>query len=167
MLDGLFPADVVTAWGDPLELSSPLFPEEEALVAKAVWKRQREFAKGRECARRALAGFGRGNAMLLSGSDREPLWPPDIVGSITHTQGLCGAAVALSNRYQGIGIDAEPAESLGVDLTKRICRDDEASAASTMAWLESAIVPRLVFCAKEAVYKCVFPISAHFWVSRT
>ena len=77
VLDGLFPEGVVTVWGDPSEPSEPLFPEEEALVARAISKRKLEFAKGRECARRALASFGRGKAILLSGSHREPLWPPE------------------------------------------------------------------------------------------
>src|SRR5262245_33436180 len=57
VLQGLFPDDVATAWGDPEEPCAPLFPEEEALVRGAIPKRQREFRKGRECARRALASL--------------------------------------------------------------------------------------------------------------
>ena len=80
MLDGLFPDDVVTAWGDPLEPSKALFPEEEALIARAIPKRRREFEKGRECARAALARLGLLDVVLLAGSGREPLWPAEVVG---------------------------------------------------------------------------------------
>jgi 4'-phosphopantetheinyl transferase EntD len=162
VLDGLFPDGVVTAWGDPLEPAKLLFPEEEALVANAVPKRRREFAKGRECARAALASLGLGDAVLLAGESREPLWPSDVVGSITHTLGLCAVAVAPSERYRGLGIDAEPAEPLAADVTRRVCRDDEVASLGELRSLERAIVPRLLFCAKEAVYKCVFPITRRF-----
>ncbi|HEX6272635.1 MAG TPA: 4'-phosphopantetheinyl transferase superfamily protein, partial [Polyangiaceae bacterium] len=160
MLDGLFPEGVITAFGDPLAPAKPLFPEEEALVARAVEKRRLEFAKGRECARSALASFGLGDAPLLAGETREPLWPADVVGSITHTRGLCAAAVARSARYRGIGIDAEPAEPLDDDLARRVCADEEAALSSS--GLERGVVFRLVFSAKEAVYKCVFPITRRF-----
>ncbi len=162
MLDGLFPEDVVTAWGDPLEASRPLFPEEEALVARAVPKRQQEFAKGRECARRALERLGRGDVVLLSGKDREPLWPPEITGSITHTSGLCAVAVALSQHYAGIGIDAEPAESLEPEVAKRVSGSDDTRSWSRVQSLDRAVLPRLVFSVKEAVYKCQFPLTRTF-----
>ena len=45
-----------------------LFPEEAAVVAKAVPKRQREFAGVRACARRALARLGVPPVPLLPGS---------------------------------------------------------------------------------------------------
>jgi 4'-phosphopantetheinyl transferase EntD len=161
VLDGLFPEGVITAWGDPLAPSTPLFPEEEALVARAVEKRRLEFAKGRECARNALASFGLGPAPLLSGESREPLWPADVVGSITHTRGFCAAAVARSVRYRGIGIDAEPADALEPEVARRVCESDEESGAAVPS-LPREIIPRLVFCAKEAVYKCQFPLTRTF-----
>jgi enterobactin synthetase component D / holo-[acyl-carrier protein] synthase len=162
VLDGLFPPDVMTAWGDPQAPSMPLFPEEEALVVRAVAKRKREFAKGRECARSALANLGHRDVLLLSGESREPLWPAQVVGSITHTHGLCAAAVARSARYRGIGIDAEPAEPLGPDIVRRICGGDDRSSWARVTSLELPVVPRLVFCVKEAVYKCLFPITRMF-----
>jgi 4'-phosphopantetheinyl transferase EntD len=162
VLQGLFPDDVATAWGDPHEPSAPLFPEEEALVAHAVEKRRREFAKGRECARKALERFGRDGVILLSGKDREPLWPPEITGSITHTSGLCAVAVASSTSYRGLGIDAEPAEPLEPHIAHRVYGGDDPSKWSELRALEPSVVSRLVFSAKEAMYKCVFPITRTF-----
>lgn len=162
MLEGLFPEDVATAWGDPVEASEPLFPEEEALVARAVPKRQREFQKGRECARRALAELGVPRVVLLAGKSREPLWPEPVVGSITHTNGLCVAAVARSSSYAGLGIDAEPAEPLAADIAKRVCTSAEVESFGANDALDRDTVPRLVFSAKESVYKCLFPITRTF-----
>lgn len=161
MLSELFPEDVAAAWGDPLLPSKPLFPEEAALVASAVEKRKKEFAKGRECARSALATLGFFDVPLLTGESREPLWPGKVVGSITHTRGLCAAAVARAERYRGIGIDAEPAEPLEPGVVRRVCRDREAASLPSGA-LDESLVPRLVFCVKEAVYKCQFPLSRTF-----
>lgn len=162
VLDGLFPEGVVTESGDPIEPSRPLFPEERALVARAVPTRQREFAKGRECARKALERFGHGDVMLLSGSHREPLWPAEIRGSITHTSGLCVVAVTLASRYHGLGIDAEPRQALAPEVVRRVCRDDDRRSFGNVKSVESAVLPRLVFSAKEAVYKCLFPMTRTF-----
>lgn len=162
MLRGLFPEDVETAWGDPLEVSTPLFPEEEALVARAVDKRRREFAKGRECARQALLRLGRPRALLLTGNHREPLWPSEFTGSITHTERLCAVAVARSKHYRGLGIDAEPAETLRPEVVERVCRGDDRRSWNGLASLEAELVPRLVFSVKEAIYKCQFPITKTF-----
>ncbi|HEX6764749.1 MAG TPA: 4'-phosphopantetheinyl transferase superfamily protein [Polyangiaceae bacterium] len=163
VLHGLFPEDVATAWGDPLDPATPLFPEEEALVANAIPKRKREFAKGRECARVAMAKLGLRDVVLLSGSDREPLWPREITGSITHTNGLCAVAVGATDRYQGLGIDAEPAEALSPAIAARVLGGDDPRVLELGARsLEPPVVPRLVFSAKEAVYKCLFPITKTF-----
>src|SRR3954466_8638481 len=88
------PADFAVEWGDPKEPSSPLFPEELPLIASAVEKRRLEFGRGRQCARAALRRLGVPDGPLPSGSQREPLWPAAAIGSITHTEGLCVAAVA-------------------------------------------------------------------------
>lgn len=162
MFEGLFPDDVIIEWGDPNDPSKPLFPEEEAVVARAVLKRKREFAKGRERARVALERLGLRDVVLLPGKDREPLWPTAVVGSITHTTGLCAAAVARAELYEGIGIDAEPAEALESAVVDRICRDTEAALPEGITDLDAELVPRLVFCAKEAFYKFQFPITRTF-----
>ena len=55
MIEDLFPPQVAVAeeFGDvPCVV---LFPEEEAVIAKAVDKRRMEFATARACARAALA----------------------------------------------------------------------------------------------------------------
>src|SRR5215467_5584138 len=71
-----------------------LYPEERATVEKAVEKRVRAFASGRLCARNLLARFGLHDAVLPAAEDGRPVWPAGFVGSISHTDDLCVAAVA-------------------------------------------------------------------------
>jgi 4'-phosphopantetheinyl transferase EntD len=153
MFDDALPADFAVEWGDPREPSLPLFPEELPLVASAVDKRRLEFGRGRQCARAALRRLGLSDGPLLSGSQREPLWPPGVVGSITHTQGLCLAAVAWQKSYLGVGIDVEPTAPLSLAIAERVASDAEMNALGSMPPLLAA---RLVFSAKEAFYKCQF-----------
>jgi 4'-phosphopantetheinyl transferase EntD len=81
-----------------------------------------------------------------------------VVGSITHCPGYRACAVALARDMTAIGIDAEPCLALGNGLLEAVAGDAE------RGWLKelSAAVPtipwdRLLFCAKEAVYKAWYP----------
>ncbi len=162
ILDGLFPAGVVSEHGNPEHSAAPLFPAEAALVERAVDKRKREFAKGRECARRVLERLGVRDFPLLSGAQREPLWPPGIAGSITHTAGLCAAVACEQRLFPSLGIDVEPAEPITAEIAARISKPHELRAADKLADFDELLVARLIFSAKEAVYKCQFPISREF-----
>jgi 4'-phosphopantetheinyl transferase EntD len=166
MFDGLLPHDVITEYGDPTQPASDLLPEEAALVASAGDKRRNEFARGRACARAALSRFGIHGFALLAGPEREPIWPPGVVGSVTHTQGLCAVAVAACDRYAGLGIDVEPALPLTPALVERICRNDETAQLSRLQGIAPLTAARLVFSAKEAVYKCQFRLTRKFLAFR-
>jgi 4'-phosphopantetheinyl transferase EntD len=157
-LSSLFPAGTLAAElresGDP-EL---LLPEEAQFVAKAVRKRVQEFSAGRACARVAMAEFGIRDFPLKMADDRQPTWPVDLVGSITHTQGFCAAVVAMKKEVSAIGMDCEVAGSVKTELWPAICTPGES------AWLRSLPQPlqrnaaTLIFCAKEAFYKCQYPL---------
>lgn len=141
-----------------------LAPEEAAHVARAAPKRVAEFAAGRACARRALAELGAPEFVLLSGPDREPLWPPGIAGSITHAAGFCGAVAARTGALRSLGLDAERRDAVQRRLWRQIASSEE------LAWLaslsgDSAIeYATLIFSAKEAFYKCQFPLTRE-WLS--
>ncbi|HEX4152639.1 MAG TPA: 4'-phosphopantetheinyl transferase superfamily protein [Steroidobacteraceae bacterium] len=155
----LFPDGVVAA-----ELSLPgdaslLYPEEAVSVARAVPKRVQEFAAGRLCARRALAELGVAGFALRVADDRAPLWPPAVVGSISHAAGLCAAVTAEKRHFASLGLDLERWEELKRELWPRVCRPAE------LEWLESlpaaaqAVAATLIFSAKEAFYKCQYPLT--------
>jgi enterobactin synthetase component D / holo-[acyl-carrier protein] synthase len=140
-----------------------LFPEEQAVVSGAVEKRRKEFATGRMCARKALAGLGVPPQAVPSGLKGAPVWPAGIVGSITHCNGYFAAAVAREAEMLSIGIDAEPDEPLPSQLVPDIALPVE------IAWLqlvgrESPAVSwdRLLFCMKEAVYKAWYPLAGRW-----
>jgi 4'-phosphopantetheinyl transferase EntD len=162
LLGGVFPPDVAVAWARLDDDPSELFAEEEACVARAVPRRRREFAHGRSCARRALAVLGFAPAPLRVGSAREPLWPDGAVGSITHDREVSIAVAARSSVYRGIGVDVEPDEPLTPGVARRIWSDEEAAAAQAGAVVPLESAPKLVFAAKEAVYKCQFPVTRSY-----
>jgi 4'-phosphopantetheinyl transferase EntD len=162
MFDGLLPSDVITEHGDPSEPAPELLPEEALIIAGAAEKRRNEFARGRACARAALSQLGIEGFALLSGSEREPLWPRGVVGSVTHTEGLCAVAVAAANRYPALGIDVERALPLMPKLVERVCRPEEMQQLSTLNGLPSLVAARLIFSAKEAAYKCQFAITRKY-----
>jgi 4'-phosphopantetheinyl transferase EntD len=162
VLASLFPVDVVVVArrspGDP----SDLMPAEALHIAKAAPKRINEFAAGRACARAALAAFGVTGFALRAAPDRQPLWPADYVGSITHTAGLCAAAVAPRGRVLALGLDSERKGAPTLDIWPTICRIEE------LAWVESlpsglrAAAVTLLFSAKEALYKCQYPVTGEW-----
>jgi 4'-phosphopantetheinyl transferase EntD len=162
LVRGLLPDDVAWACSEIGDATAELFPEEAAFVARAVPKRQREFARGRVCARRALETLGLPAQSVLVGSSREPLWPDGVVGSITHDNAFCVAVAALGERYAGLGVDVEPDAPLEDKIAARIWSPAEAESASRSGVVELPIACRLVFCAKEAVYKCQFPVTQSF-----
>jgi 4'-phosphopantetheinyl transferase EntD len=159
MFEDALPADFAVESGDPREPSPPLFIEERQFLAHAGEKRRLEFGRGRQCARLALRRLGLADRPLLSGSQRELLWPPGVVGSITHTDALCLAAVSWQSSYIGVGIDVEPALPLKPAVAERVATEAEMTALSAMPRLVAA---RLVFSAKEAFYKCQFNSTRQF-----
>lgn len=155
----VFPAGVQVAWGEIGDATAELLPDEAPLVARAVSKRQREFARGRCCARRALAGLGFDRVSVLVGENREPLWPEGVVGSITHDNTLCVVAVGHAAEYAGLGVDLEPEGALSLEIAERIWSPAEAERAEDVAAFTAGSAARLVFSAKEAFYKCQFPLT--------
>ncbi len=159
---GLLPVAVVVgeSFGD-LEEPPELFPEEERQVSRAVPVRRREFGTVRALARTALARLGGPRVPLLPGERGAPTWPDGFVGSMTHCQGYRGAAVARATDVASVGIDAEPNEPLPdpgilgmISLPQERPRLAELAAARPeVSW------ERLLFSAKESVYKTWFPLT--------
>lgn len=126
-------------------------PDENVHVAGSAEKRRRDFALGRACARAALAEFGHGKAVIAKGADGAPLWPPGLVGSITHTGGYAAALIGESRNFAGIGIDAELAGGVTRDLWPRLFTTAEQEMLRTQT--DPVLAATRVFSAKEASYK--------------
>lgn len=139
-------------------IPAPVTPEEEATLARAVEKRRREFALGRQCARAALGRLGFPPVSILPGPKRQPMWPAGVVGSITHCSGYCAAALARRADLPGLGIDAELARPLSEGVVERIARPEEREWVATQP-ASGTPWEMLLFSAKESVYKAWFPMT--------
>lgn len=153
-LRGLFPPEVSVAV-EPVGDVSGMFPVEEAAVAKAVVKRQAEFAAGRRAARRAMSELGEAAVAIPKGESRAPEWPDGMMGSIAHDQGWAVAVVARSRDMRGLGVDLTEAAPLKEKLWPSIfCAGDMP---------EDGMAARAGFAAKEALYKAFYPSVGHFF----
>ena len=134
MLAALLPSAVASAevFGDESD-DGGLLLEEAALVAGASEKRRREFTGARVCARLALARAGFRPAPVLRGPTGAPRWPSGLVGSITHCDGYRAAAVARSDAFTAIGIDAEPHAPLPDGVLARVASESEQAALTRLA----------------------------------
>ncbi|MFJ6694605.1 4'-phosphopantetheinyl transferase [Streptomyces sp. NPDC091272] len=137
-----------------------LFPEERAAVATAGAGRRREFTTVRHCARAALGGLGLPPVPLLPDAHGAPRWPDGVVGSMTHCRGYRAAAVARRGEVRSLGIDAEPHRPLRDGVLETVSVPGERERHAALARLHPAVCwDRLLFCAKEAVYKAWFPLT--------
>jgi 4'-phosphopantetheinyl transferase EntD len=148
----MLPSDVVLATASDEGQDAPLLDGEAETVLNASPKRQRSFALGRDCARRALGDLGLDVCAILSGPRGEPLWPQGVTGSITHRSGFWAAAVAPSSVCLAIGIDAELNHPLPAPLREKVV--GEASLPTPLTGIHWEAV---VFSAKEATFKARRP----------
>jgi 4'-phosphopantetheinyl transferase EntD len=161
-IEQLFPREIVSYALDEQGHPPALMPEEEISVKNAVAKRRLEFARGRACARLACRDLGRPHQAIPKGSERAPIWPSGLTGSITHCPGLVAAIVARASSYAAVGIDAEPRETLASDIAARIGTQRERAQLNDLAEFEPEVRGRLLFSAKEVVHKCIQPLTGTF-----
>jgi 4'-phosphopantetheinyl transferase EntD len=133
-----------------------LYPIEQACVANAVHRRRVEFSTGRWLARQGLLELGAGAAAIPAGTGREPIWPDGIVGSVTHSASRCAVVLGRTAEFVGVGLDLELIGAVDVALADLIVSPSEPVGHRSPTEL------RLVFSAKESVFKCVFPMLRAF-----
>jgi 4'-phosphopantetheinyl transferase EntD len=152
MIERILPPAAVAA---ELFVDEPaeLFPAEEAAIAQAVGKRRREFTSVRVCARRALVPGERG----------APRWPDGVTGSMTHCDGYRGCVVARTADLASVGLDAEPNDVLPARVEPVIALPAERAHIAALAAADPGVCwDRLLFSAKEAVYKAWYPVTGRW-----
>ncbi len=160
MIEEILPSGVVAVEARDDETTAKLFPEEELAVGRAIEKRRREFTTARMCARTALEQLGFPAVPIPTGARGEPVWPMGAVGSITHCDRYRACAVALANEVVSLGIDAEPNAPLPEGLLADIARPEELPRLGRLGQeLPEVHWDRLLFSAKESVYKAWFPLA--------
>jgi len=127
-------------------------------TGRCVYARRLAHVAGRLCAELALFELGCGNTGVGRGEAGEPLWPIGCVGSIAHSSDLAIAMAARTHFVSALGVDVERV----VDSPTRCAIESICLTKSEVAW--SAVVGRsdavastLLFSAKEAYYKAVYP----------
>jgi 4'-phosphopantetheinyl transferase EntD len=153
----LLPSAVAVAVAGPADWTGDLLPAEQACLSeRAVQTRRRDFAAGRNCARRALRDLGLPTAAVPAAADRAPVWPAGVVGSITHTAGYCAAAAAHTTDIRSVGMDAEQHREINPGVRRLVLLPEEEAACarlpSDISW------PVVLFSAKETIYKVWYPV---------
>jgi len=159
----LFPACVRVAEMDPSEADpSRLHPAEQRQIERAAPGRRREYSAGRLLARSLLDSLGAAAAPLLNGPDRAPAWPAGFVGSISHCPTLCAVVVAPTPDICAVGVDVEPAAALAADIEPLVLTARDRDSIAQLPPPIRALGSRLVFSAKEAFYKALYPTTGVF-----
>lgn len=134
-----------------------LMPAEAAAFAKSVTAVRRASGAARIVARELLAQAGLEGCALPKSASGAPIWPRGVVGSISHDSRVAVAAIAKRRDFSALGIDVEPAEPLPPDLLEIVATPKE-----RLEMGGDLHQGRLLFVAKEAVYKAVHPLDQIF-----
>jgi len=160
MIGELLPGAVTVA-ATTGDIDTELAPAEQAVVGNAIDKRRVEFVTGRALARQALRRIGVEAASIASGPKGDPVWPAGIVGSITHCAGYRACAVARAEEVGSVGIDAEVHAPLPGGVLEDVASLLEQQRLRAAA-REGLHLDRVLFSAKEAVYKAWFPLAGRW-----
>ena len=139
--------------------SASLHPAERELVANGGRARLRAFSSGRRAARCALGELGVYDQPVLA-RGRAPLWPAQVVGSITHSATLAGAVAGYAAHWAGVGADLTPQGRLSARVAQRVLLPEERETLPNDEWRTA------LFSAKESVYKAVNPLCGEFLAFR-
>lgn len=127
---------------------------------KASLSRRQEFIAGRVCAQKCAEALGLELLNLPSLPSRAPMWPENLVGSITHTKKLAIAAIGFKANYKSLGIDAEvlidPAKI--AELSTVIASESEMRALRISPENEWSLRFTILFSAKESLFKALNPL---------
>ena len=134
-------------------------PLDEVHLHRMAAKRRAEFLAGRACARAALATFDVQGTSLEPKATRAPSWPLGFVGSITHTDEYCAAAVAPRTCCTGLGIDAEQISRVSPALWNDILSPRERELIDGLEPAMRQVHVALAFSAKEAFFKAQHPLT--------
>ena len=136
---------------------SALREAEAASISSANASVRRASGAARIVTRGLLMRLGYPDAPVPKGAGGAPIWPAGVVGSLAHDDEIAVAAVGLRRDFASIGIDVEPAESLPANMLALVATPRERRMID-----DDPVKAKLLFAAKEAVYKAVYPLDRVF-----
>ena len=129
-----------------------LIGSEFEFLAKKRGQAAKAFVSGRRCVRALQKQLNISEFELPSG-EFGPIWPSDLVGSISHSREL--AAATILRDAVSVGIDIECQRRLKVDAIRRVATKEEYSRYSVVPDFDWT----LLFSAKESVFKAFSPLA--------
>lgn len=122
-------------------------------------KRRYEYFSGRVCAALAYQKLtGKKLLELNAREDRSPIWPQQIIGSISHNETY--VVCEVSDSGYGLGIDLIKLGAVKKHLKKSICTQDDIDHATGV--FDEHILS-YIFSIKESLYKAVYPLINEFF----
>ena len=147
---------VINVLGD---YRAALLPNELGIVREMTLHRSLEFASGRHVGRLALAAIGQPPDSIPMGAGGEPIFPQGVVGSLSHTSSHVAALVSRADRHASVGVDVGDARTLG-KAAARLMTTAEIALVTAKGWASTeAQAQNAVFGAKEALFKCQYPLT--------
>lgn len=137
--------------------NSNLFPDEYNLTNKMCEKRRREFITGRTGARTIIERMGLEPVPILMDNRGAPQWPPNVVGSISHTSTRCIAACGYEKDFASIGVDIEDNLPITEGTLRLVASDIEIEMLDGI--VSDIALGTLLFSIKESVYKAQYGLT--------
>jgi len=134
-----------------------LLAHEAASIPSPIASVRRASGAARIVARELLARLGYGPAAIPKAPSGEPIWPEGIAGSMAHDDRIAIAAVGPQRDFRSIGIDIEPAVPLSSDMLELVATPRELRDIAG-----DPLRGKILFAAKEAVYKAAYPLDRVF-----
>jgi len=136
---------------------SVLLETEAKTIDSSVPEKRRASGTARIVGRHLLKQLGVPEGAIPKRVSGAPLWPDGVTGSFAHDNVVAVAAAGLRKNVGAVGIDVEPATSLPDDMFELVTTAQERSHIERDPYRG-----RLLFAAKEAVYKAVHPLDGKF-----
>lgn len=146
--DALVVVDLIT------NCQGELTAQESPLAIEASIARLRELRAGRTAARRALHILDGGEHSILMSETGAPIWPQGYCGSISHSRKHICAIVGRSDKYLSIGVDVDDPRPIGTAAMAYVASRDELRLTKSALDASGDELDRIVFCIKEAAFKC-------------
>lgn len=99
---------------------------------------------------------------VAASTERAPLWPTGVLGSISHTDNFAISAVGSAKKIAFIGIDVEVRQQeIFIDIANEFTSSIEQNYLLSLA-LPYDISLLIVFSAKESLFKALWPTVKSF-----
>lgn len=127
-------------------------------IRGATRRRRMTFLAGRLCAEMAMKKAGATDRAIPRQPDGAPAWPIGLTGSITHTCDAAYAVVTNIDTVSSLGIDSEKIvdKNYAQSIFALCCTAAEREI-SQRETISPLIFSTLIFSAKEALYKAIYP----------